>query len=337
MNKENNTSISICILRLSAIGDVTHVIPIVSTLQKYYKKADITWVIGKTEYELVKMLDNVNFIVIDKNKTLDSVIGMHKYLRKENFDIVFHMQKSLRSKFLGRIINGKINVTFNDIKTNNNHVLDNFFAFLEKINIQTKELNWQTNKVLTNCDSFIDEANIEELKPFVAINPFTSERVNNYREWDYDNYGTIAEYLFNEYSIKTVFIGKTTEERKKNFQKHIKTSSKLLNLINKTSLVEMLSILNMSEFYIGPDSGTLHMANMLALPIIGLYATSNPKRTGAYSSLEYTVDRYEEAVDRFSKKSIENTKWGERVRDKRAMKLILLDDVKLMIKKILSN
>jgi len=337
MNKENNTSISICILRLSAIGDVTHIIPVVSTLQKHYKKADITWVIGKTEYELVKMLDNVHFIVIDKNKTLDSIIGMHKYLRKENFDIVFHMQKSLRSKFLGRIINGKINVTFNDIKTNNNHVLDNFFSFLEKINIQTKELNWQTNKILTFCDSFIDETNIEEFKPFVAINPFTSERVNNYREWDYDNYGTISEYLFNEYSIKTVFVGKTTEERKNSFQKHIKGSSKLLNLINKTSLGEMLSVLNMSEFYIGPDSGTLHMANMLALPIIGLYATSNPKRTGAYSSLEYTVDRYEEALDTFSKKSIEKAKWGERVRDKGAMKLISLDDVKLMIKKVLSN
>ena len=337
MNKENNTSISICILRLSAIGDATHIIPIISTLQKHYKKADITWVIGKTEYELVKMLDNVNFIVIDKSKTLDSVIGMHKYLRKEYFDIVFHMQKSLRSKFLGRIINGKINVTFNDIKTNNNHVLDNFFSFLEKINIQTKELNWQTNKILTFCDSFIDETNIEEFKPFVAINPFTSERVNNYREWDYDNYGTISEYLFNEYSIKTVFVGKTTEERKNSFQKHIKGSSKLLNLINKTSLGEMLSVLNMSEFYIGPDSGTLHMANMLALPIIGLYATSNPKRTGAYSSLEYTVDRYEEALDTFSKKSIEKAKWGERVRDKGAMKLISLDDVKLMIKKVLSN
>jgi heptosyltransferase I len=337
MNKENNTSISICILRLSAIGDATHIIPIISTLQKYYKKADITWIIGKTEYELVKMLDNVNFIVIDKSKTLDSVIGMHKYLRKKNFDIVFHMQKSLRSKFLGRIINGKINVTFNDIKTNNNHVLDIFFSFLEKINIETKELNWQTNKILTSCDSFIDETNIEKFKPFVAINPFTSERVNNYREWDYDNYGTISEYLFNEYSIKTVFIGKTTEERKNSFQKHIKESSKLLNLINKTSLGEMLSVLNMSEFYIGPDSGTLHMANMLALPIIGLYATSNPRRTGPYSNLEYTVDKYEEALDTFSKKSIEKAKWGERVRDKGAMKLILLDDVKLMIRKVLSN
>ena len=99
----------------------------------------------------------------------------------------------------------------------------------------------------------------------------------------------------------------------------------------------MLSVLNMSEFYIGPDSGTLHMANMLALPIVGLYATSNPRRTGPYSNLEYTVDKYEEALDTFSKKSIEKAKWGERVRDKGAMKLILLDDVKLMIRKVLSD
>ena len=337
MNKENNTSISICILRLSAIGDITHIIPIVSTLQKYYKKCDITWVIGKTEYQLVKKLDNVNYIVIDKNKTLDSIIGMHKHLKKEKFDVVFHMQKSLRSKILGRVIDGKINVTFNDINTNNNHVLDNFFAFLEKINIKKKELNWQINKILTNDSDFIDKNNLNDLKPFVTINPFTSERINNYREWDYDNYGTIAEYLFNEYSIKTVFIGKTTEERKNSFQKYIKVSSKTLNLINKTSLGEMLSVLNMSKFYIGPDSGTLHMANMLALPIIGLYATSNPKRTGPYSNLEYTVDKYEKAILKFSKKSLEKTNWGERVRDKGAMKLILLDDVKLMIKKILSS
>ena len=337
MNKENNTSISICILRLSAIGDVTHIIPIVSTLQKYYKKCDITWVIGKTEYQLVKTLDDINFIVIDKNKTLDSVIGMHKYLRKENFDVVFHMQKSLRSKLLGGIIKGKINVTFNDINTNNNHVLDNFFAFLEKINIKTKELDWQTNKILTNCDSFINENNIQAYEPFVTVNPFTSERVNNYREWEYDNYGTISEYLFNEYSIKTVFIGKTTEERKNSFQKHISINSNTLSLINKTSLGELLNILNMSNFYIGPDSGTLHMANMLALPVIGLYATSNPKRTGPYLNLKYTINKYNQAIDRFSKKSIEKMRWGERVRDKGAMKLILLDDVKLMIKKILST
>ena len=79
------------------------------------------------------------------------------------------------------------------------------------------------------------------------------------------------------------------------------------------------------------------MANMLKIPVIGLYATSNPKRTGPYKNLKYTVDRYEEALNKFSNKTITDVKWGERVREKDAMKLITLDDVKLMIKKILSN
>ena len=77
MVKENNTSIYICILRLSSIGDVTHILPIISTLQNKYDNCDITWIIGKTEYQLVKELDDINFIVIDKTKTLDSFLGMH--------------------------------------------------------------------------------------------------------------------------------------------------------------------------------------------------------------------------------------------------------------------
>jgi len=44
---------SICILRLSAIGDVTHVLPVIATLQKAYPEAKITWVIGKFEYKTV--------------------------------------------------------------------------------------------------------------------------------------------------------------------------------------------------------------------------------------------------------------------------------------------
>ncbi len=79
------------------------------------------------------------------------------------------------------------------------------------------------------------------------------------------------------------------------------------------------------------------MANMLKVPIIGLYATSNPRRTGPYKNLNYTVDKYEEALNKFSNKSISSAKWGERVREKNAMKLITLDDVKSMIKKVLSR
>ena len=58
---------SICIIRLSSIGDITHMIPIIQTLKYYLPKTNLTWVIGKTEYSLVKNIKNIDFVVIDKN------------------------------------------------------------------------------------------------------------------------------------------------------------------------------------------------------------------------------------------------------------------------------
>ena len=99
----------------------------------------------------------------------------------------------------------------------------------------------------------------------------------------------------------------------------------------------MLEVLNLSEFYIGPDSGTLHMARMINKPIIGLYATSNPERTGPYQKLEHVIDKYSEALEKFSSKKRNGVKWGERVRDPNAMNLITIDDVKAKIKEIIKK
>ena len=43
------TPASICLLRTSAIGDVTHVVPLVRTLQAAWPQTRLTWIIGKLE------------------------------------------------------------------------------------------------------------------------------------------------------------------------------------------------------------------------------------------------------------------------------------------------
>lgn len=337
MVNENNTSISICILRLSSIGDVTHVIPIISTLQKKYKDPTITWVIGKVEYELVKNLSNINFVVIDKNDTINSIMKLRSYFKDQNFDVVFHMQKSLRSKLIANIIKGRVDVTFNEIKTDANHVLDHFFKFLEKINITDKFLDWKIDELLSDEKNNSINKNLNESVPFITINPFTSIRNNNFREWDFNNFLTLSEYCKNEYSLNTVLLGKTSQEKFNEIENYLDNSQSIINMINKTSLLEMLSILKKSQFYIGPDSGTLHMARMIDLPVIGLYATSNPLRTGPYCKIEYTINKYPQALEAFLDKKIENVKWGERVRNREAMKLIKIDDVKAQIKRVMKD
>jgi len=53
---------SICIIRLSAIGDVCHVTAIVQAIQAAYPEASITWIIGRVEYELLKGLPGIHFV-----------------------------------------------------------------------------------------------------------------------------------------------------------------------------------------------------------------------------------------------------------------------------------
>ena len=58
---------SLCLLRTSAIGDVTHVVPMVRTLQQHWPSTRLTWLIGKLEHKLVGDLPGVEFIVFDKH------------------------------------------------------------------------------------------------------------------------------------------------------------------------------------------------------------------------------------------------------------------------------
>ena len=95
-------------------------------------------------------------------------------------------------------------------------------------------------------------------------------------------------------------------------------------------------MLHDSEFYLGPDSGTLHIASMLKKKIIGLYATSNPYRTGPFKNMSHTINLYPKAVKIYLNSDINSITWGKRVRNREAMNLITIDDVKNKVNEILS-
>jgi len=52
------------------LGDITHVLPTLRTLQNHWPNTEIIWVIGKSEYPLVKSVKDVQFIVFDKSAGL---------------------------------------------------------------------------------------------------------------------------------------------------------------------------------------------------------------------------------------------------------------------------
>ncbi len=343
MYKEKYPLKSVCLLRLSSLGDITHMIPIVNTIKNENPKINITWIINKTEYELVKNIKNVTFIVVDKTNLIETMRVLYELRSSLTFDVLLHMQVSLRSNIFSMLIKSKRKIGYNKCLSKNLHsllgheeidckekvhVLDTFFCFLKKISIDTRKLDWSIDLAKISYTS-----ELSNMK-FVVINPFTSSRKFNFREWDLDNYKTVAEYLYNEYKTRTLVVGGSSRyeiDRSKTFN----GIDYIHNYVGRTKLQELYTILANCLIYIGPDSGTLHIASMLNKPVIGLYVTSNPNRTGPYLNKQYTINKYPHALKLFENKSEDSVKWGYRVRNKRAMSLIKIEEVINMIRTIL--
>ena len=110
----------------------------------------------------------------------------------------------------------------------------------------------------------------------------------------------------------------------------------VVDLVGKTSLKGLAAIIERAALVLCPDSGPAHIATAVGTPVVGLYATSNPGRTGPVSSQDTTVNAYPRALEQFMGKTIDEVRWGQRVRHPDAMGVITVDEVTAVIDGLLA-
>ncbi|MGH8285048.1 MAG: glycosyltransferase family 9 protein, partial [Steroidobacteraceae bacterium] len=148
---------SLCILRLSAIGDTCHVVPVVRTLQAAWPATQITWIIGKVEARLMSLIDGVEFITVDKGAGFAALAGLRRALRGRRFDALLHMQLALRASLAAREVSAPIKVGFDRARARElqwlftnariaprtrEHVLDSLLGFTDALGIRERALRW---------------------------------------------------------------------------------------------------------------------------------------------------------------------------------------------------
>ena len=341
----------ICILRLSAIGDVTHVLPTVRTLQHHWPQAAITWIIGKAEVGLIGDLPGVEFIVFDKKLGWSAYRSLFASLRNRQFDVLLHMQVSLRASLASLAVKAPVRLGFDRARAKNlqwlftncsiaartrQHVLDSFLEFPRALGLQETVMAWNI-PIPQQARDFVAK-NIPEDRRVLAINPCSSVRARNWRNWDIQSYAQIIDHAARQYGLLTVLTGgPSAAEREYAEAIAAKAANKPINTVGRTTLKELLAVLERAEVVVAPDTGPAHMANAVGTPVIGLYASSNPERTGPYLFRQFTVNKYPEAVRMEFAKESDVVRWGKRVRNPDAMNLIRVADVEKRLAEILEK
>ena len=90
----------VAIVRLSALGDVTLLLPVIETLKRTAPQARITWITGSLAYQLLEGYPGVEFIVFDKSRGLRAYLDLRRQLQGRRFDALLAMQASWRANFI---------------------------------------------------------------------------------------------------------------------------------------------------------------------------------------------------------------------------------------------
>jgi len=332
---------SLCILRLSAIGDTCHTVPVVRAIQDAWPATQLTWIIGKTEHSLLKGLERVEFVVLDKALGFRGYGAVRRALGGRRFDALLHMHASARANIVSLAVRSKLRIGFDKARARDHqwlftntrlpprrerHVMDGLFEFAELIGVRHGKPRWDipvsADDVAAIAPHFATGA------PTLVISPCTGQRFRNYRNWRVDWYAEIADYAAKRYGARVLLTGGNTAiEQTYGREITALAKSQPHNLIGKTSLKQLLAILERASVVLCPDSGPAHMATAVGTPVVGLYATSNRHRTGPYFSQHLVVDKYPDAVEREFGAPVDTLRWGQRVRDPAAMSLITVPDV----------
>ncbi len=337
---------SICIVRLSAIGDATHVLPVIATLQKNYPNAKITWVIGTLEYKLMQGLEGVDFVVYDKKKGLNGYLALRKKLKHTTFDALLHMQYSLRGNIAAWMIKAKTRIGFDKKRSRElhglrinkriqavekQHVLDGFMEFAIALGIKDKVYQW--NISTSDKDKAFAAGVIDKDKINVIISPCSSNKLRN---WSNENYAKVCDYIIEKYDAQVILCGSPSPFEKQTAQQIEKLAKhSVTNIAGKDTLKQLFAMMQAADLVISPDSGPMHIANAAQTPVIGLHGATTSKRSGAYSFQHLAVDCFEQAAKEILKKPVDDIRWGGQIIAEGVMDLITVDAVKEKIDEVL--
>lgn len=328
---------SLCLLRLSALGDVTHVVPLVRTLQRHWPQTRLHWVIDKGGFKLLEGLEGVTFHTYDKKTGLAGMRALRAELPAEGFDALLQMQVALRANLLSAFIRARRRIGYDRSRSKDLHglvineripdrpgihVLDAIGSFCEPLGLKQAAVTWDL-PVPADAHAWASAQWPANGQRTLMISPCSSHERRN---WYADRYAALADHAAAQGWRVVLCGGRSDLERRTADAILAAMRAPALDLVGKDTLKQLPALLARADLVVTPDSGPMHIANAMGSAVLGLHAASNPRRSGPYSTVRYCVDRYDDAARKYRGKPAVELPWGTKIEHDGVMELVSVED-----------
>ncbi|MDH4321500.1 MAG: glycosyltransferase family 9 protein [Desulfobulbaceae bacterium] len=290
----------ILIIKPSALGDIVHSLPFLDTVKRNYPDASIHWVVARGLHTFLEGHPLIDRLwIFDKEKwkragnlwqTMQELAALITGLRQERFDVSIDLSGLLRSGLITMAANARYKLGFKEADEGSAffyshrihgsmeiHAIDRYLKIAEAMGCRLDGIRYP----LAPFDPA--PAICAGLPPkYVVMTPSAGKEANR---WPAARFGELAARL----DVPTIIIGgKSDQPVAEEVVRH--AGGKAISLVGKTSIKELLPIIGKAEFFVTNDTGPMHIAAALGVPVFAIFGPANPVRTGPYGA-NHTVIR----------------------------------------------
>ena len=276
----------ILIIKPSSLGDIVHGLQVAESLRSQTPQCRITWVVGDQFAPLVQACRTVDdYLVYERHGGLRKFLRLLTQIRKRNYDVVIDFQGLARSGAMTLVARSERKLGRSDAREgavlayrekaplpasgSDAHALEILLQFLPLLDCRA-ELQGQLKFNIDAPKNF--DAGLLERRPVILF----PESRRPEKEWG--EFVSLTSQLLREFpEIDIVFAGSNALDDLPDW-----TEARFTNLIGKTGLDEIAVLVSRASLVVANDSGPMHLAASLRIPVIGLFGPTSPERFGPY-------------------------------------------------------
>ena len=304
---------SVLIVMLSAVGDAVQVLPVATALRRAFPEARIAWVVQPGPHNLVQGHPAIdNFMLFPrtlKGKSPRSVLQGISSLGSTtralkafatcyldgSFDVLLDLQVYLKAGLLTALTPARVKLGFDRYRARDlnwlftrhripphpdrfGHIQDQYFEFLAPLGVDPGPVEFGLG---------LTEDEMEDQRRFFSSfdRPVCSMVVGTSKEkknWTPEGYAEVARALISDFGFQPLLVGGRSRAERILAEDILSRTGENIIDARGGDLRHLLKLLDGSAMVISPDTGPMHMARALEVPVISLFGYTNPKRYGPY-------------------------------------------------------
>ena len=288
---------NILIVKMSSLGDIIHALPALSVLRKTFPRAKITWAVHPAFGGLLPgkpWIDDIYYVDRKKIKNMPYLLQVRRELHARRFDLVIDLQMIAKSALIAALSGGKRRVGYWDAREGSflvshpikgphahGHIIEQLLDVAAALGGDVSHFSFPFH------DHGEETARVKQrlraagvAGPYVVLVPGTR---GEHKKWPLSYWGELAKRL-NEKGVFTVISGAPSEKDMGAAIKNMADSPLTVDFVGKTSLLELAALDEMAALHVSCDTGPLHIANAVQVPLIALFGPTLPDRSGPFGN-----------------------------------------------------